>query len=70
MEKSIKRKRCVDGARAAVSRAERIVKRWQADAVGEVADRLAALRQAMADAAPQHDVTQCQSGAKLGADAR
>lgn len=50
--------------------AERIVERWQADVAGDVADRLAALRQAMADAASQHDVTQCQSGFRTGTRSR
>lgn len=53
-------KRCLAGQRVAGradagSRAQRLIAAWQADASGEVADRLEALRQAMAVSQGPHD---------------
>lgn len=55
-----KGKRCLDGARVAGkadagSRAQRLIAAWQADAVGDVADRLASLALAMARSQGPHD---------------
>ena len=54
--KSIKRKRCRDGARVA-GKADAMarISAWQAEAVGEVAERLAALGEAMARSQGPHD---------------
>lgn len=51
-----KGKRCLDGQRVArADRAQRLIAAWQADASGDVADRLEALRQAMAVSQGPHD---------------
>ena len=60
MKRKGKGKRCVDGQRVAGkadagSRAQRLIADWQAEASGEVADRLAALGEAMAHSQGPHD---------------
>ena len=54
-----KGKRCLDGQRVARadagSRAQRLIAAWQAEASGEVAERLAALGEAMARSQGPHD---------------